>query len=98
VPADASFRSGQKLHVMVRPECVRALGPDENADNILTGSFRDRVLTGTTTRLTGGLPDGNTLCAAVLTAPGAPSLRAGDPLRLGWSQDACIALADDEVA
>jgi len=91
----SDIQPGQSIRIMVRPECVRVMAPDENADNEQTVTLGRSVLTGATSRLLGTRTDGTTMSAAMLTASRVVPYASGTALRLGWAKDACLALAED---
>lgn len=91
----SGIQPGQSIRIMVRPECVRVMSPDENADNEQTVTLGRAVLTGATIRLLGTCADGTTMSAAMLTASQVVPYASGTTLRFGWAKDACLALAED---
>ncbi len=79
VPADGAVK------LVVRPECLRLLGPGEIADNVAVGRLKERVFVGGVSRFFVALDDGTVLSVKQLTVGDVAGARPGDAVRVGWS-------------
>src|SRR5204863_4300577 len=74
-PAAPGLRPGDRVKLVVRPECLALLGVGEEAENVLSGVLREVILVGGVTKYYVVLEDGRTVSATRLTA--------GPPGRVG---------------
>jgi putative spermidine/putrescine transport system ATP-binding protein len=89
---DAAFVPGQKVRLMIRPESLRPLGPDETADSIAEGTLVETVFVGGVYRHYVALPGNLVLCLKQLTDRGATMPPAGTPMRIGWRGEHTVVL------
>jgi len=82
------------VRVMVRPEALRILRDDEPADNQLSASLRDVVMTGGTTLHFFRTPGGVELSARRLTDGRGEARLPGDPARLGFTSAQAIIIPE----
>jgi putative spermidine/putrescine transport system ATP-binding protein len=92
--SEIRLEPGQRVRVMIRPEALRILRDDEPADNQLSATLRDMVMTGGTTlhffRTSGGVE----LSARRLTDGRGEARRPGDPARLGFTSAQAIIIPE----
>jgi putative spermidine/putrescine transport system ATP-binding protein len=81
--ADAGVAVGHAVKLVVRPESLRLLAPDETADNIAAGQIKEQVFVGGVSRAFVALPGGVVLSLKQLTAATPPP--SGSAVRVGWS-------------
>lgn len=84
--------SGAKVKFMLRPENLRVLAPNEQADNHLLARLGDVIMLGQVTKYYATLTDGSYICASQLTQPGQPDVRAGDEVHFGFERHSTICL------
>jgi len=92
-----ALRQGDKAKFMVRPECVRILEGGESADNEARGTVREVIISGHVTKAFVELADGSELKATGLTVGPVDPLLKGREVRLGWSRERTVVLADGSV-
>lgn len=85
---------GTSVTVMVRPESIQVLGDGESADNTVTGTVIESILTGNLTKSYIALADKTTLKITQLTAQHARRLQKGQQVRLGWQANRSVAFED----
>jgi putative spermidine/putrescine transport system ATP-binding protein len=83
---------GSPVKLVVRPECLRLLGPDEPAANIAPGHIREHVFVGGVSRFFVELADGTMLSVKQLTPGEVAVARAGDAVRVGWRAEDTLVL------
>jgi putative spermidine/putrescine transport system ATP-binding protein len=89
--ASEPVAKGLAAHVMVRPENLRVLAPNESARNVLEGVVADVIMLGGVTRMLVKLASGEVLSSKSLTSGSNASTR-GAPVRLGWAPEDTILL------
>ncbi len=85
--------SGSPVKLVVRPERLRLLGPDEPAANVAPGHLKEYVFVGGVSRFFVALADGTTLSVKQLTAGAVVAARPGDAVRVGWRAEDALVLA-----
>jgi spermidine/putrescine transport system ATP-binding protein len=85
----SSLPAGGPCTVMLRPERLR---PAEDGGQGLTATVVALAFQGATKRLQLALADGTTIVAQVASHAAPPSLRPGQPLRVGWEPGAAYLL------
>jgi putative spermidine/putrescine transport system ATP-binding protein len=95
-PAREAVSCGQKVKFMVRPENVRLLAPDEQADNTLVGRLQDVILLGQVTKYYAKLPDGTAVSATQLTRHGLPRFQPEAEVRFGFDLESTVVLPLDQ--
>ena len=78
---------GSTVGILVRPEAPRALGDDETADNVATGSVTEIVYLGDAIKYVIDLDGGAQMIVRWPYRPSSETLQIGARLRLGWSAD-----------
>ncbi len=84
---------GATVKLVVRPESLRLLGPDEPAANVATGQLKERVFVGGVSRYFVALADGTVLSVKELSTGGAAMPQPGDAVRVGWSAEHTLVLS-----
>lgn len=91
--------TGQDVKVMVRPEMLSLMEPEETAQNVLSGHLDEVILVGGVTKYYVRLGDGTQVVATGLTRGPVHGLEKNAPVRLGWSkQNAVILSGEGETA
>ncbi|MBN8943388.1 MAG: ABC transporter ATP-binding protein [Rhizobiales bacterium] len=85
--------AGRRATLVVRPESLKLLGPDEPAENIIEATVEDAVLTGPLTRVTARDGRGDLLVAVAPSRLGGLALAPGTSVRLGFDARSAVALA-----
>ncbi len=85
--------AGRRATLVVRPESLRLLGPDEAAENVIDAVVEDAVLTGPLTRITARDGRGDMLVAVAPSRSGGLALAQGTTVRLGFDARSAVALA-----
>jgi putative spermidine/putrescine transport system ATP-binding protein len=83
---------GEAVKLIVRPERLRLLNPDETADNVAVGTLKETVFVGGVTRYFVVLSDGSVLSAKQLSPAMRSEPQPGDTVRLGWCIDHALML------
>ena len=97
-PARGEMIQDQKVKFMVRPENVRLLDPDEEAENTLDARLQDVILVGQVTKYYAKLGDGTDVSATQLTRHGIPKFQQGEEVRFGFDHQSTVVLPLDEAA
>jgi putative spermidine/putrescine transport system ATP-binding protein len=93
-PAAAGHRPGSRVRLVVRPERLALLGPGEDAANVLDGTLREVILVGGVTKYYVTLADGRAVSATRLTAGPPGSTPADGKVRVGWTVESTVVLAE----
>ena len=88
--ADPAARGPATL--VLRPEYLRVLKPDDSAPNMLEATVEAVLLTGAMTRIHARLDDGTTIVAATPSHIAGVRLRPGDRARFGFDADVALLL------
>ncbi len=86
------LRAGQAADVLVRPEHIRVLRPDEACENILNGVLEQSIMVGSVTRHYGHLQDGTPIAAMHLTKSAKRLANPGEAVRFGWSKEHTVVI------
>jgi putative spermidine/putrescine transport system ATP-binding protein len=84
VPPQPGITVGQTIKLMIRPEAITLLGPQESAENMLHGSVKDVIMMGAVTRYLVAAATGDIISTTRLTREAAEKLQPGTPVTLGW--------------
>jgi putative spermidine/putrescine transport system ATP-binding protein len=88
---------GEKVKLMTRPESIDVLGDGETRTNEVSGTLREIIVSGGATKLFIELPGGETLRLTQLTRAATERPTPGSTLRLGWDEQAAVALKHAEL-
>ena len=90
--ANPAVAAGEKVQLMVRPECVRILADGEADDNTASGTLKEAIMSGHITRYFVELADGTPIVSTQLTRGPIGGVRTGGEVRIGWPKDRTVAL------
>ena len=93
-PAPEGAPLGSRQTLLLRPENVHVLTPDESAENEATGEVSQVAFFGGNTRLTIALPSGTSLVIRGSTGHGLAKNARRDTVRVGWSDSAVAVLPE----
>jgi putative spermidine/putrescine transport system ATP-binding protein len=93
--AAGAIEPGEAVKLVIRPESLRLLRPGEQAENILTGTFKETVFVGGMSRLFVTLTGGFLLSAKQLADGGATAPMPGSEVRLGWDIAQTVLLREE---
>ncbi|TVP73624.1 MAG: ABC transporter ATP-binding protein [Rhodobacteraceae bacterium] len=79
-----NLRTGSRITMMIRPESITLLDPDEDAEITVTGRFIDEYVLGSRVQRRFNLGDGHFVTVETLREARS-ALSVGAPMRLGWS-------------
>ena len=83
---DQAWSPGRKVNFMVRPENLRVLAPDEQADNQLKAKLSTTCPAWADHEVLRHAVRRHDVSATQLTRPGQPVLRSGDEVRFGFDR------------
>ncbi len=84
--------NGDAVKVMVRPEMLRLIALEDEAQNILDGHLDEVILVGGVTKHYVRLKDGTMVVATGLTRGPVEGLEKNAPIRLGWNKENAVVL------
>ncbi len=90
----ATFKVGESAIAMVRPECVRLLRAEEGEENQVEATIKDIILSGPVIKCYVELAGGAEMKLTQLTSGPVHDLEKGRQVRLGWSADRTVVLAN----
>ncbi len=93
-----TFRQGQAVKVMVRPEMISVMSNGAAADNVIEGRLTDAILVGGVTKYYARLADGTEVSATDLTRGPMPPLARDSVIRFGWPKASAVVLPVGEDA
>jgi putative spermidine/putrescine transport system ATP-binding protein len=85
VSRTAPIAEGKSAYIMMRPESLKVLAPDDQAENILEGTVTDLIMLGGVSRCLVRLDSGEAVSNKSLTLAAGPRVDRGHRVRLGWS-------------
>jgi putative spermidine/putrescine transport system ATP-binding protein len=89
-----SPRPGQSAKIIVRPEHIRPLLPDEDADNVVSARIDAIILTGQVIRCFLVVSGGHRMVMSVLSTRTGGALTVGSEIRAGWSAQNSVLLSE----
>ncbi len=89
---DATLAPGQAVKLVIRPESLRALGPDEAVENVAQGTLIETVFIGGAYRHYVAVAGNLVLCLKQLSDRAASVPAPGTALRIGWSGEQSVVL------
>ena len=96
-PAPDGISEGQDVKFMVRPENVRLLEGEENAENTLSAALQDVILVGQVTKHYALLPGDIEVSATSLTRRRRPLFTPGETVRFGFDRASTVVLPVGEA-
>ncbi len=90
------LKEGDACKLMVRPECVSIITSDARADNILSATLVETIITGTVTKSYAVLPGGNEMKCTQLTNGPLNGARKDQTVKLGWMREHTVVLSPEE--
>ena len=92
--AQTKFKAGESAIAMVRPECVRLLRADEREENQVEATVKEIILSGPVIKCYVELAGGAEMKLTQLTNGPVHDMAKGQLVRLGWSIDRTVLLAN----
>lgn len=80
------------VKVMVRPEMLQLIAPEDEAQNVLDGHLDEVILVGGVTKYYVRLKDGSMVVVTGLTRGPVEDLEKNAPIRLGWNKENAVVL------
>ena len=93
--AQTGISVGDKVSVMVRPECVRLLASDERDDNQTEATVKEVIHSGPVLKCYVELAGGTEMKLTQLSAGPIHGIEKGQRVRLGWSAERSVVLAGE---
>jgi putative spermidine/putrescine transport system ATP-binding protein len=87
-----SIAKGDAVQIMVRPEMLRLIAPEDAAQNVLEGHLEEVILVGGVTKHYVRLKDGTAVVATGLTRGPVEGLEKNASIRLGWDKENAVVL------
>jgi spermidine/putrescine transport system ATP-binding protein len=84
---------GDQVSVMLRPERLTATSTRHDDGRSVTGTVKELIFQGASTRMEVALPDGTVVVAQMTTDTDVPLIRPGDEAHLTWSPGAAYLIA-----
>ena len=84
---------GDACKIMVRPECMSLLGARGKADNMVSATLNETIITGAVTKTYAQLANGQEVTSTHLTTGPLGKTSKGNPIKFGWPADRTVALA-----
>ena len=89
----SSFAIGEKVSVMLRPECMKPSSDAGVSGQGLSGVLTDMVFQGATARMIVGLPDGSEVTCLADSSARMPDAEVGSSISISWGADGGYILA-----
>ena len=87
-----SIAKGDAVQIMVRPEMLRIIAPEDEAQNVLDGHLEEVILVGGVTKYYVRLKNDTAVVATGLTRGPVEGLEKNAPIRLGWDMENAVVL------
>jgi spermidine/putrescine transport system ATP-binding protein len=89
----SSFAIGEKVSVMLRPECMKPSSDAGVSGQGLSGVLTDMVFQGATARMIVGLPDGSEVTCLADSSARMPDAQVGSNISISWGSEGGYVLA-----
>ncbi len=90
-----SIAKGDAVQIMVRPEMLRLMAPEDEAQNVLEGHLEEVILVGGVTKYYVRLKDDTAIVATGLTRGPVEGLEENAAIRLGWDKENAVVLPSE---